>query len=108
MRADEEIITLYYGKDVSEEEAIALRDDLRERYPDCDVEAHNAGRPFIITFFRWNSPSAAVCPAGFFAHYGVKNLLVPKFVSLWYNGLHLLLPKAKLGKGVYRVCSRYV
>ena len=45
MRADEEIITLYYGKDVSEEEAIALRDDLRERYPDCDVEAHNAGQP---------------------------------------------------------------
>lgn len=45
MRTDEEIITLYYGQDVSEDEALALRDDLRERYPDCDVEAHNAGQP---------------------------------------------------------------
>ena len=45
MRDEEEIITLYYGKEVSEDEAMALRDDLREKYPDCDVEAHNAGQP---------------------------------------------------------------
>ena len=45
MKEDEEIITLYYGQDVSEEQAIALRDELREQYPDCDVEAHSAGQP---------------------------------------------------------------
>jgi dihydroxyacetone kinase-like predicted kinase len=45
MREEEEIITLFYGKDVIAEEAMALRDDLRQRYPDCDVEVHNAGQP---------------------------------------------------------------
>lgn len=40
-----EIITLYYGKDVSEEDAEALAGKLAEQFPDCDVDFHYGGQP---------------------------------------------------------------
>ena len=40
-----EIITLYYGKDVSEEDAEALAARVAEKYPDCDVDFHFGGQP---------------------------------------------------------------
>ncbi len=40
-----EIITLYYGQDVSEEDAEALTGKLAEKYPDCDVDFHFGGQP---------------------------------------------------------------
>ena len=40
-----EIITLYYGQDVSEEDAEALAAQLAEKYPDCDVDFHFGGQP---------------------------------------------------------------
>ena len=40
-----EIITLYYGQDVSEEDAEALAGKLAEKYPDCDVDFHFGGQP---------------------------------------------------------------
>ena len=40
-----EIITLYYGQDVSEEDAEALAGKLAEQYPDCDVDFHFGGQP---------------------------------------------------------------
>ena len=45
LRSDEEMITLYYGKDVKEEEAEALASVIAEQYPDCDVEIHYGGQP---------------------------------------------------------------
>ena len=45
IRSGEEIITLYYGKDVKEEEAETLAEAVRERFPDCDVEVHYGGQP---------------------------------------------------------------
>ncbi len=45
IRSGEEIITLYYGKDVKEEEAEALAEAVRERFPDCDVEVYYGGQP---------------------------------------------------------------
>ncbi|MBR1983223.1 MAG: DAK2 domain-containing protein, partial [Clostridia bacterium] len=45
IRSGEEIITLYYGKDVKEEEAETLAESVRERFPDCDVEVHYGGQP---------------------------------------------------------------
>ena len=45
IRSGEEIITLYYGKDVKEDEAEALAEAVRERFPDCDVEVHYGGQP---------------------------------------------------------------
>ena len=40
-----EIITLYYGKDVKEEEAEALAAKVSAQFPDCDVDFHYGGQP---------------------------------------------------------------
>ena len=50
LRSGEEIITLYYGQDVKEEDAIALQDALLEKYPDCDVEIHYGGQPIYYYY----------------------------------------------------------
>ena len=42
---DSEIISLYYGEDVSEEEAENLTEKLEEKYPDCEVELNQGGQP---------------------------------------------------------------
>ncbi|MBE5745320.1 MAG: DAK2 domain-containing protein [Clostridiales bacterium] len=39
-----QMITLYYGEDVKEEEAEALCQTIAEKYPDCDVDFHNGGQ----------------------------------------------------------------
>lgn len=39
-----QVITLYYGEDVKEEDAQALCDAIVEKYPDCDVDFHNGGQ----------------------------------------------------------------
>ncbi len=39
-----QVITLYYGEDVKEEEAEALAGVIAEKYPDCDVDFHNGGQ----------------------------------------------------------------
>ncbi len=39
-----QVITLYYGEDVKEEEVQALCDEISEKYPDCDVDFHNGGQ----------------------------------------------------------------
>ena len=43
--AQREIITLYYGEDVSEEEAIALADLLQQSWPDQEIEVVFGGQP---------------------------------------------------------------
>ncbi|MBR7186192.1 MAG: DAK2 domain-containing protein [Clostridia bacterium] len=40
-----EVITLYYGEGVTEEEAEALAGKVQEAFPDCDVDFHNGGQP---------------------------------------------------------------
>lgn len=42
---DDELITVYYGKDVDEADAQALTDEMAERYGDCDVEIQMGGQP---------------------------------------------------------------
>ena len=42
---EHEVITLYYGKDVTKEEAEALVAKVQEEYPDCDVDFHFGGQP---------------------------------------------------------------
>ena len=42
---DSELISLYYGADVSEEDADALAEMIAERYPDADVEVNAGGQP---------------------------------------------------------------
>ncbi len=40
-----EVITLYYGEGVSEEDAAALTEKVQEAFPDCDVDYHSGGQP---------------------------------------------------------------
>ena len=42
---DAELISIYHGADVSEEEAEKLRDDIEAAYPSCDVELQFGGQP---------------------------------------------------------------
>lgn len=42
---DSELICLYYGDDVQEDDANAILDTLEQTYPDCDVELHYGGQP---------------------------------------------------------------
>lgn len=50
LRSDEEIITLYYGQDVKEEDAEKLCQVVQEKYPDCDVEIHFGGQPIYYYY----------------------------------------------------------
>jgi dihydroxyacetone kinase-like predicted kinase len=50
LRRDEEIITLYYGQDVSEEDATKLQEAIMEKYPECDVEIHYGGQPIYYYY----------------------------------------------------------
>ena len=40
-----ELISIYYGEEVTEEEAQALGDKIQEKYADCDVEVQFGGQP---------------------------------------------------------------
>ena len=40
-----QVITLYYGEDVKQEDAAELCDKIAEAYPDCDVDFHSGGQP---------------------------------------------------------------
>ncbi|MFR3030747.1 MAG: DAK2 domain-containing protein [Blautia sp.] len=42
---ESEIISAYYGQDVTEEQAEKLSANLEELYPDCDVEVNYGGQP---------------------------------------------------------------
>ncbi|MCR4876103.1 MAG: DAK2 domain-containing protein [Clostridiales bacterium] len=42
---DDELITVYYGADVTEAEAESLAAKLAKEYGDCDVEYHSGGQP---------------------------------------------------------------
>jgi hypothetical protein len=40
-----EIICIYYGEEVAEEQAQTLGDEIQELYPDTEVEVHSGGQP---------------------------------------------------------------
>ena len=42
---DSELVSIYYGEDVTEEDAQALRDVIQENCPDCEVELNQGGQP---------------------------------------------------------------
>ncbi len=50
LKSGEEIITLYYGQDVKEEDAVALSEKIMEKYPDCDVDVHYGGQPIYYYY----------------------------------------------------------
>lgn len=42
---DTELISLYYGQDVLEADAVRFAQEIEELYPDADVDAHFGGQP---------------------------------------------------------------
>ena len=42
---DSEIISIYFGAEVSEEEAEVLKEALEEKYPDFDIDVNQGGQP---------------------------------------------------------------
>ncbi len=42
---DSELVSIYYGTDVTEEDAAALTEKIEELYPDVDVDTHFGGQP---------------------------------------------------------------
>ena len=42
---DVELISIYYGSDVKEEDAEKMRLAIADKYPDCDVELQYGGQP---------------------------------------------------------------
>ncbi len=42
---DSELVTIYYGEDITEETAAKLAEDLEDKYEDCEVEVHYGGQP---------------------------------------------------------------
>ena len=42
---EDELITVYYGADVKEEDAKNIADSIEQEYDFCDVECHNGGQP---------------------------------------------------------------
>ena len=47
---DSELISIYYGNDVSEEDAEKLAEEAQERYPDLEVELQQGGQPVYYYF----------------------------------------------------------
>ena len=45
MDDDAELISIYYGAEVSEEDANTLLDRISASYPDCDIELQYGGQP---------------------------------------------------------------
>lgn len=45
MQEDKELISVYYGADISEESAEELKSRIEEQYPKCDVELQYGGQP---------------------------------------------------------------
>ena len=45
MDDESELISIYYGEDMKEEEAEALHERIAKAYPDCDVELNYGGQP---------------------------------------------------------------
>ena len=43
--ADTELISIYYGADVKEADAVVIRDMIAEKYPKCDIDMQFGGQP---------------------------------------------------------------
>lgn len=45
MDDDSELVTIFYGNGISEEEALRVENYISEKYPDCDVSVNYGGQP---------------------------------------------------------------
>lgn len=40
-----ELISIYYGAEIEEEDAEKLKEQIEEKFPDCDIELQYGGQP---------------------------------------------------------------
>jgi len=45
MSAERELISIYYGSEIQEEDAESLRAQVESKYPECDIELQYGGQP---------------------------------------------------------------
>jgi DAK2 domain fusion protein YloV len=45
IEGDSSLISIYYGSNVTEEEALKLKEEIEELYSDCEIELHFGGQP---------------------------------------------------------------
>ncbi len=45
MAEEKELISIYYGEEIAEEDAEKLREKIGEKYPECDIELQYGGQP---------------------------------------------------------------
>lgn len=50
INSESEIVTIYYGKDVKEEDAEKLSEDIRKKYPSVETELQYGGQPIYYYF----------------------------------------------------------
>ena len=55
MDDEAELISVYYGEEIGEEEAQGLADQLAQLYPDCDVEVNQGGQPIYYYIISGNN-----------------------------------------------------
>ncbi|MGI6707012.1 MAG: DAK2 domain-containing protein [Clostridia bacterium] len=48
---EDEIITIFYGKDIRDQEANRFVEKVQEAFPQCDVELHTGGQPLYYYIF---------------------------------------------------------
>ena len=51
---ESELVTIYYGKDIREEDGEKLLAEAKEACPNCEVELHRAVSPFTTILYLWN------------------------------------------------------
>jgi len=51
MQADAEILSVYYGSDVTEAEAIAIVEKLEAKFPDLEIDVYSGGQPIYYYVF---------------------------------------------------------
>lgn len=51
MQEDAEILSIYYGSDVTEEEAAAMTEKLEQKFPDLEIDVYSGGQPIYYYVF---------------------------------------------------------
>ena len=51
MQEDAEILSIYYGSDVTEEEANTMTEKLEEKFPDLEIDVYSGGQPIYYYVF---------------------------------------------------------
>jgi len=51
MQDDAEILSIYYGSDVTEEEANTMTEKLEEKFPDLEIDVYSGGQPIYYYVF---------------------------------------------------------